>query len=272
MVQANVDRIIDFLKTKRTASVAELSKVLNIPKENVQKSLEYLEEDGVLKIDFKFTTPYVTFLKEPNSQGIVPAMKLEEPKDRVKITPAPPIPPKPEHTFFLNESQNESKLNEQKPIPPMPPTVLSTGTGVSSSATFMQMPPETAEEEKKSIPDVNPFDVKPEFDLSTPMPETENSKPILKPVLGYNAEYSEQKEVNFPEYVTSDLEKLDFMIDEANKKITSYQYKDLNMTYRNIYSIFKDAELTPNERYLIGSKVNELFQRIKRVYLLEKTV
>jgi hypothetical protein len=269
MVQANVDKIIDFLKTKKTVSLPEMSKALGIPKEDIQKSVEYLEEDGVLKMDYKFTTPYITFLKDPFFKGDIPAMKLEEPKEKPKAPENIPVQ-KPEQNFFLNEPANYQKIT---PLAPPPEKNL------SASMTFMQMPSDEAnneiKEQKAPVPDINPFDVKPSFDLNAPMPEgerLEQTKPAFKPVLGYTEDYSEEKETRFPEYVSSDLDKLDFEIDEANKKISNYQYKGMNVTYRRIFNLYRDANLSPNEKYLMGSKVNELFQRIKRIYLIEKTV
>jgi hypothetical protein len=274
MVQANVDKIIDFVKTKKQVSLPEISKSLGIPKEDVQKSLGYLEEDGVLKIDYKFTTPFVTFLKEPFSHPDVPSMKLEEPK-----MPQPPSlngnglqPPMP--GFSLNEP---NALNAPPRL--QAPNPFEFQPEQSTQPTLLQMPPEVKEEIKESkllITDMNPLEVNPSFDLNAPLPEHVDDKPIsissMKPVLGYNDEYKELSEAKYPEYVSSDLDKLDFMIDEANKKIVNYQYKGLNVVYREIYNFYRDAELSPNERYLMGNKVNELFQRMKRIYLLEKTV
>jgi hypothetical protein len=267
MVQANVDKIIEFVKTKKQVSLPEISKALGIPKEDVQKSLGYLEEDGVLKIDYKFTTPYVTYLKDTFSQPSIPSIKLEEPKEKPTAGNAlqPPAP-----GFFLSEPSFQQKTN-----PFEVSTEKITEKSTEPQIPLMQMPGEIKEELKETrpaIPDINPMDPNMSFDMNAPLPEHADPKPVLKPVLAYNDEFKETTELNFPEYVSTDLDKLDFMIDEANKKISNYQYKGLNATYREIYNLYKDAELSPNERYLMGNKVNELFQRMKRIYLLEKTV
>ncbi len=299
MVQANVDRIIEFLKTKKSASIPDISRFLGIPKDDVQKSVEYLEEDGVLKMSYKFTTPYATFLKEPFSQANVPTLKLEEPRQNIKPEIAQNVmQKKPEQAFSLKEPPKDQKTNfltepsnDQKTNPLMPPPEKT----LSASTAFMQFPTEEIKkkEEKTAIPDTNPLETKPSFDLETPVttpstavqvttpdlapepaPElaSEQPKQFFKPTLEYNDEYSEIKEENYPEYASSEIDKLDFMIDETIKKITHYEFKDLNVDYRKIYNLYMDADLTPNERSLIGNKVNDLFMRIKRIYLIEKTV
>jgi hypothetical protein len=95
---------------------------------------------------------------------------------------------------------------------------------------------------------------------------------VPEPVLDYSEEYVQKKEYHFPEYVDSPLEKIEYLVEMAQDKIMTHDYQDLNVLYRRIYSLYADSEeLSPNERYLIGQKINELFSRIKRIYLIEET-
>lgn len=295
MVKANVDRIIDFLKTKKTASVVEISKVLSIPKEDIQRSTEYLEEDGIVKIDYRLTTPYVTFIKDPDS-----AVKLEEPaaaaqpkKDDNPVNGmqdmSKPVMPKGQMNQAFNDNsfrpQQESYQNQQPAAAQQmqsqknefpflldnkdaaPQNMFSQGPDQNADASLRLM-----DHDKYRIPDENPLEEKPRFDLQAPAPD-ENNKVESKPVLSYSDNYSEKRESNFPNYVQSDIDRIDYLIDFANKKITNHDFKDLNVLYRQIYNIYTDSsDMSANEKYMVGEKLNTVFERIKRTYLIEQAV
>ena len=65
MVQANVDRILEVLRQKNTATVSELSRKLGLKSEDIEKSAEYLEEDGVIKLEHKFPSTYLHLVNDP---------------------------------------------------------------------------------------------------------------------------------------------------------------------------------------------------------------
>ena len=68
MVKANVDKIVDILKLKKSASINFLSKEMNVNKNDIEKSAEYLEQDGIVKIEHKFPNTIVTLIKEPEQK------------------------------------------------------------------------------------------------------------------------------------------------------------------------------------------------------------
>ncbi|MEM2131522.1 MAG: hypothetical protein QXR96_03290, partial [Candidatus Woesearchaeota archaeon] len=90
---------------------------------------------------------------------------------------------------------------------------------------------------------------------------------ILKPKIFYENE----NDISIPEYIEKDIEKIDFLIDFCNKKIDNYDYKDLNVFYRKAYKLFNESELSPNEKFLVKERLNELFNKIKRIYMIEET-
>jgi hypothetical protein len=174
---------------------------------------------------------------------------------------------KEESPFLLNNRQEDHTLFTPDP-----------NKNLNATLTFMQQPDnvEPLKEEKFDLSPLEPE--KPKFDLNPPSPlsarDTKEEKPYIKSALAYGDEYKEDKETTiFPSYIETTIEKIDFMVDFVNKKIVNHEYKDLNVIYRKIYNLLKEGEdLSPNERYLAGEKMNELFQRIRRIYLIEGVV
>ena len=343
MVKANVDKIIDVLREKKSASINDLSGKLKIPKEDLQKSAEYLEEDGVVKIEHKFPNVMVTLLKDPETPNsgekkLVEESKQQKKPEQAKNTPspapqtpkemessfAPPKPPEsvPNPNQQLSQSQNPKQVNinvsgdqisqahqnMQHKGASMPPTPQAAGEmRVASQPQQTQNNEKTppfliAEQEKEQEPiqmqpqpentqtkaqftqspyqrdmgensEEDPFSsTSPEFELGAPVPNEEKDKIQSSSPLRYSDRYRNKIDYNIPDHLKTDVEKIDFLIDKANNKMTRHDYKDLNVIYREIFERYKEGDLSPSERYIIGDKVNEVFERIKRVYLIEQSV
>ena len=59
-------------------------------------------------------------------------------------------------------------------------------------------------------------------------------------------------------------------MEQTHDKLTNKDFQDINILYRAIYDKFtKSQDLSPNERHLLSEKIQDLFQRIKRLYLIE---
>lgn len=283
MVKANVDRIIELLKDKKTISTVEMARALSIPKEDIQKSVEYLEEDGIVKIDYRLTTPYITMIKDPDAvKEQPPAVQPQQKKDEPVANGMETASSKPQLFQQVNNSQQQQpgpatvnnnyaflldNNNQNKPM-----FSASPDGNVNASVQVMDLSAETGNAGTPKLPDVNPLDEKPNFDMLVPNPEEKpDNKIAFKPVLSYTDNFAEKKEEDFPKYIESDVDKIDYLVDFANKKVTNHDYKDLNVLYRKIYSIYSESEqLTANEKYMVGEKVNSLFERIKRIYLIEE--
>ena len=66
------------------------------------------------------------------------------------------------------------------------------------------------------------------------------------------------------------MDKMEYLIEQAHDKLTNNDYENINVLYRSIFAMYNDSEdLSPNERFIISDKIQDLFQRIKRVYLIE---
>ncbi len=288
MVKANVDRIVEYLRQKKSVSLGDLSKALSLPKEDIQKSAEYMEDDGIVKIDYKLTTPYITLVKDPEAKTETPSLSQEAKKPDIMQPGNKPnlqsIPVPQIKTDALASQQKKQSSQDEKfpfllnePLEKKEPSLFipKPDENLSASLAVMQQPPEEVNLPKVEVPDINPLEDRPTFDLNPPSPDEKEEKPDkeYKPSLAYSEDFSEQKKVSYPEYTETALDKIDFLLDQLNDKVTNHDYKDLNVFYRKIYNMYREADdLSPNERYLIGEKINSVFQRVKRTYLIEEAV
>ncbi len=365
MVKANVDKILDYLRVNKKASLGELSRKLGLPKKDLEKSAEYLEQDGVVKIDKNISGTSVVLVNDPDekkeAKGIPEPPKIQQPETKSnQELPYPPQPKQPtlqvkqEQTLSAppdvkTETPKQEELDmplspqPKKEIQPtedldMPPPPLPKEKIKVKSETTPQIPkPDTSEAQQPIMPQTpkqqeiqktpkeeNPFLIdspknpeepfKPEpnepvLKSSQPHPNvslTENADPLETPPPDFtmnapqpmprttiqqqsgqttttpeiSQEISRETPItqpdessgkyHFPEYAESTVDKIDYLIWEANKKIELHDYENVNVLYRRIYDMYLNSEdITPNERYFIGEKVKELFDRIKRVYIIE---
>jgi hypothetical protein len=329
MVKANVDKIIDELKISKTLSVNDLSKHIGLTKQDIEKSAEYLEQDGVIKIEHKFPHTMFTLLKDPEAKNS-------------DIPTAPPLPPQPVHTSPENSiaspqiqmpiAQSPSPVNQGQgmPLPPSvnpannpqgfqqpvtqsmaplpltnpdhsvqtPPIIPFDQQGVKNNTTFDNQP--FLSQNKENMGPLDSFQTssnenvrasmsvmnkenldmtsdplnpdKPKFTLAPPIPQ-EVKHESVEPVLNYSQEFvvKPKEELKFPEYIKTDVDKIDFFVEKLNDKITKHQNDNLNSEYRKLYDLFKNSNnLSPNERYVFSEKINELFDRIRTLYIIEE--
>jgi hypothetical protein len=326
MVKANVDKIIDELKISKTLSVSDLSKHIGLTKQDIEKSAEYLEQDGVIKIEHKFPHTMFTLLKDPEAKNS-------------EMSTVPPLPPQPVHTSSENsiaspqiqlpveQLQNNIAQERTMPIPPpvkpvndqqgfqqpvnqpmaplpltnpdhtvqTPPIIPFDQQGVKNNTTFDSQP--FLSQNKENMGPLNSFQTssnenvrasmsvmnkenldmtsdplnpdKPKFTLAPPIPQVVEHEPVLN----YSQEFvaKPKDELKFPEYIKTDVDRIDFFVEKLNDKITKHQNDNLNSEYRQLYDLFKNSNnLSPNERYVFSEKINELFDRIRSLYIIEE--
>lgn len=73
-VKTGVDLLIDLVKKEKSISLVDAAKKLDIPVQTLEVWAQFLEEEGELGVDYKFTTPFLTVAKEQK--------KDEDSKDR----------------------------------------------------------------------------------------------------------------------------------------------------------------------------------------------
>ena len=63
VIQTDVDRLIDILKTKKKLEVRQAAKELKLSEETIQQWVDFLVEERIIAIDYEFTKPYISLVK-----------------------------------------------------------------------------------------------------------------------------------------------------------------------------------------------------------------
>lgn len=70
IVTTGVDTLIDLLRKKKLVSVEEAAKIINVREQIVQNWIDFLVEEGIVGVEYKFITPYI-FLRTDEKQATV---------------------------------------------------------------------------------------------------------------------------------------------------------------------------------------------------------
>lgn len=322
MVKANVDKILDMLSEKKSLSTGELSRTLKIKEEDILKSAEYLEQDGVVKIERKWPRTIITLTQQKSMQTAVPPPPPMAPSIKPGMPPPPKLmtqpvsqssdikttennantnTPQPSSNMISMPSQNiemiklpQSQNNDLKVDMPSDNTKIALDTPKPIDSNLPNPPmnlDKTLFDVKREEPNIlmtsseenlklartvmvnsDPLEETPHFDMRPPTPDDGQS---LKKQIS-EAEYEfkpEAKEMEFPSYIRTDAERITFILDQLTQKLNSRDYNEINSYYRNVYNVYNDSSaLGPNEKFALGQKIEEIFERIKNIYLLEKAI
>ncbi len=122
-LQTGVDQLMKLVKEKKKISVTDAAKELKVPVKSVQSWVDFLVEEHVLGVEYKFTTPYVYVNSEERMQAVEHEKKenysLKDFKDvfysyaQTKNMPAERLPHLwHEHVRFTAEGQKDYFLEE----------------------------------------------------------------------------------------------------------------------------------------------------------------
>ena len=76
-VETGVDELIRYLRTQGKVSLKDVSAHLSIPESTLQLWLDFLVEERIVGMEYKFTKPYI-FLNETDKAGILDTKKEKE--------------------------------------------------------------------------------------------------------------------------------------------------------------------------------------------------
>lgn len=77
IVETGVDALLKIIREKGRVSLSELAKQLNTSSSVVQSWVDFLVEEGILGIEYKFITPYVYLNKKKQQQPASSAPKKD---------------------------------------------------------------------------------------------------------------------------------------------------------------------------------------------------
>ncbi|MBU0758053.1 MAG: hypothetical protein KKF44_08330, partial [Nanoarchaeota archaeon] len=125
MLKTNVDRIMELLKKTSSLSVASISKELKIKPDVIQKSAKFLEEEGLLKIEYKFMKPYLNLVKAGNETAKKESVEEDINVDKrlldneTKDETSDGLPKK-EYESLSQEEMDDLAVSEQQHAIPIP--------------------------------------------------------------------------------------------------------------------------------------------------------
>ena len=67
-ITTGVDNLVQVVSQKKRISIAEAAKYLEVPRELIEEWADFLEEKGAVKIEYKFTTPYLVLAEATERQ------------------------------------------------------------------------------------------------------------------------------------------------------------------------------------------------------------
>ncbi len=59
LIETGVDKLVNIIRKNKKISIGEASKALNIPENVIEEWADFLEEEGIINIEYKLTTPYL---------------------------------------------------------------------------------------------------------------------------------------------------------------------------------------------------------------------
>jgi len=78
ILTTSADQLVEFVKSKEKVTIEETAKTLKIPEKTVQALVDFLVEEKILGIEYKFTTPYI-YLSKKNFKEPIFIRKKEAP-------------------------------------------------------------------------------------------------------------------------------------------------------------------------------------------------
>ena len=77
ILKTSADQLMELVKNKEKVTVEEAAKILRMPEKTVQGLVDFLVEEKILGIEYKFTTPYIYLSKKEFAEKIFVRKKKE---------------------------------------------------------------------------------------------------------------------------------------------------------------------------------------------------
>lgn len=70
VLRTDVDDFLELVKKNKKMSLIDAAKEMKVPLQTVQAWTDFLVEEGIVGIEYKFTTPYVFMVEEKKTAGV----------------------------------------------------------------------------------------------------------------------------------------------------------------------------------------------------------
>ncbi len=81
ILKTSADELFDLVKKRKKISVEDTAKILKLPQKTVQGLVDFLVEEKIFGLEYKFTTPYIYLSKEEPGKKVA---KVTEKKSFIK--------------------------------------------------------------------------------------------------------------------------------------------------------------------------------------------
>ncbi|MBW2976956.1 hypothetical protein KY347_05925 [Candidatus Woesearchaeota archaeon] len=78
VLKTNADDLYELVKSRKKLAVEDAAKILKVPQHIVQSLVDFLVEEKILGIEYKFTTPYIYLGKEEVKQSDLQSRLLKK--------------------------------------------------------------------------------------------------------------------------------------------------------------------------------------------------
>lgn len=305
MFKTNVDNILELLKDKKSLPIADIAKKLKTTSKSIQNTATLLEEEGILKIEYKFMKPYLTLIekkKEAKTEDKKNDAPLEVKKDLLSTNLDVPQDKKTDKSYT---TLNEGEIGDAEF--PQEITSLSLEDEKKKKEQEIQQAPTVVVQMPDQYPEGIPEEQYPdeeqpkEDNYSEEQPQHEVSQSDEDPYsmfggvaqgdstgddLGTFDDVHEDETESLEHEDTGGLQistimssrhlnpdglteaDIDFLIEKANSLMDTHDLDDITQLYKQIYDEFMAIEGIPEEeRVKLKHKLGLLFDRIKKMYI-----
>jgi len=85
VLTTSADELYNLVMSRKKISVEDASKILRLPMNIVQSLVDFLVEEKIFGIEYKFTTPYV-YISQEKGKKVHPQISLSPPQEEKPIT------------------------------------------------------------------------------------------------------------------------------------------------------------------------------------------
>src|SRR3989338_5986762 len=85
VLTTSADELYNLVMSKKKISVEDTSKILKLPMDIVQSLVDFLVEEKIFGIEYKFTTPYI-YISQEKGKKVHPQISVPREKEKKPIT------------------------------------------------------------------------------------------------------------------------------------------------------------------------------------------
>jgi len=255
-VSTEADHLLRLLKEKKEISFEQMSKELALPVETIEAWANFLEEEGVVSITYKFTTPYLVLAPTAKQS---PLLQLDESKAYPSGAKEKPEPIKEsEIKAKVLRSSGEIDVKELS----MPPIRAELSGQTSQEEKIEEMPVAEEEEPKALLEKINRLMAEEKFDEAKQIYEK-----LKKSYWELPDEYRRRREL-----MEKNLAKIDT---ELSVTFDTYVLKQLKEYGVKILVMIKEGRTALKRKELekadkIYEQITELFHKLPESQMPEK--